>query len=965
MRRGRGANKRVDNTFSGDAHTVIQAGSIDRITLYGIPVHLSPLSAGAAALRWIAVGVLVGGGVAVTITGLSGPRGSGTAWLVIVGLAAVAAGHALGSTTRQRRLLSHGRHDNVLQNRVKAVVEGLAREQMRQWREELVVRRVQGNLLLPVMCRAAQPSLFDHWANIRGEGDDAPLDLDGDVADLDEVLARVPSRRLVVLGAPGAGKSVAALRLALRLLEQRDARGRLPVILPVASWDARRSGLWRWVAERLTIEHPELAVPTGAGTTLADEVARPDRLLLVLDGFDEIPAPQRAAALTALNEGVDEQTQMVLTSRTEEYRRAVQEADVLRAAPAVELRPLSVREVVECLRTSTRRTARDGSGLWSQVIVSLQDGTGGHAERLRAVLASPLMLGLALSVYAVADADPAELLDAEALSTRARIETHLMGRLVPAAYTPPPDVGPRPRWRAKDAERWLRGLAGNAVRDGAPGGELAWWRLYRRQTAAATACVVVFVYAATVALTAALPLHGSVRWLGIDCPFWAALALAGALPLAVALTDVHLAAPTPVRLSVRSRLPGIAARTVAGAAGVAMAWWSNVPTPQRPYPTGFPVPIAVVLAVFFVIRATPTAATDVTAGTPRALLRADRASALTAAVNLAVSGPRRWCLEALVLLPVPLLVTWQDHAGAGQTGPAAWAAANGGAVVLTFVYGLTASAWGRFAIARVLLASTRRLPWRILAFLDDARNRGVLRLSGGAYRLRHARLLDYLAGPGASPGPATSWSFGLPARWPAPLLAGAVLAAGAVSLAGTVGHLARPPGPYLPTPAACSLLNEQALTGALGATPIRDLDPPVDGGMFDEHATGRGNTWCSWHADNGSRLGLATQTAASTPALSAPDVAAQDFAWAVDDPDGHPGVDPGARPCDWRHEQVGLVPSEANAARWESLLLLCGNVLLDVEYRPASTVRPAAGTYATAQQLLKIATAKALHPVGG
>ncbi|MCO5974784.1 NACHT domain-containing protein [Actinoallomurus soli] len=884
----------------------------------------------------------------------------------VLGLFVAVAGLALTAygLVADRARADDQRHHDV-HSRVEAVLEGLAREQMRQWREELVMRRVQGRLLLPVTCRAAQPDLFDHWANIRGPADDAPLDLDGDVVDLDQVLTRVSSRRLVILGTPGAGKSVAALRLALRLLEERDAHDRLPVVLPVASWDARKTGLWRWVAERLTTEHPELAASTGAGTTLADEVARPERLLLVLDGFDEIPGPRRPAALTALNEGVDEHSHFVLTSRTEEYRRAVHAVDVLRAAPAVELRPLSVPEVVEYLRTSTRRTTQDGSGLWSRVIACLQDGTSAHAQRLRAVLVSPLMLGLARSVYASADTNPDELLDAAALPTRARIEGHLLGRLVPAAYSPPPDVGPPPRWRAKDAERWLRGLAGDAVRGDAPGGELAWWRVYRRQTAAATAGAVVIVYAAAVALTAALPLHGKVRWLGVSCPFWVALALAGALPLAVALTDVHLAEPAPVRLSLRSRLPGITARTVAGAAGVGLAWLSTMPTSKDPYPAGFPVPFALVLAVFFVVRATPTAATDVTAGTPRALLRTDRASALTTAFNLAVAGPRRWCLEALVLLPIPLLVTWQDHAGAGRNGAAAWAAAGGAAAALTFLYGLTASAWGRFTIARVLLVATRRLPWRSLSFLEDARNRGVLRLSGGAYRFRHARLLDHLAGPGASPVEASSWSSALPAQWPAPLLAGAVLAAAAVSLTGTIGRMARPSGPYLPTPSACSLLDAPALTAALGGVPTRDLDPPVDGGMFDTHTADRALTWCSWHTANGSRLGLATLTAASTPSLNASDVAVQDFAGEMNDPGGHPDVDPAARPCDWRHERVGLVPSEADANHWESIVLLCGNVLLDVEYRPAATIRPTAGTYSTAQRLLRVATTKALRPVSG
>ena len=110
---------------------------------------------------------------------------------------------------------------------------------------------------------------------------------------------------------------------------------------------------------------------------------------------------------------------------------------------------------------------------------------------------------------------------------------------------------------------------------------------------------------------------------------------------------------------------------------------------------------------------------------------------------------------------------------------------------------------------------------------------------------------------------------------------------------------------------------------------------------------------------------MATQTAASTASLDATDVAVQDFAWEMNDPGGHPDVDPSARPCDWHHEHVGLVPSEADVGHEESILLLCGNVLADVEYRPAATIRPAGGTYATAQRLIEAATVRALRSVSG
>lgn len=65
---------------------------------------------------------------------------------------------------------------------------------------------------------------------------------------------------------------------------------------------------------------------------------------------------------------------------------------------------------------------------------------------------------------------------------------------------------------------------------------------------------------------------------------------------------------------------------------------------------------------------------------------------------------------------------------------------------------------GRFLSARAWLALRGRLPWRLLAFVEDARERGVLRQVNGYYEFRH-RLLqrhlaeDEFAGPGdGSPG---------------------------------------------------------------------------------------------------------------------------------------------------------------------------------------------------------------------
>jgi hypothetical protein len=64
-------------------------------------------------------------------------------------------------------------------------------------------------------------------------------------------------------------------------------------------------------------------------------------------------------------------------------------------------------------------------------------------------------------------------------------------------------------------------------------------------------------------------------------------------------------------------------------------------------------------------------------------------------------------------------------------------------VALGITLGLTA--WGQWlALSRIWLPLHRRLPWSLIAFLDDACRRGVLRQAGAVYQFRHARLQAHL-----------------------------------------------------------------------------------------------------------------------------------------------------------------------------------------------------------------------------
>ncbi|MGA4843744.1 hypothetical protein [Streptomyces sp. G45] len=107
-----------------------------------------------------------------------------------------------------------------------------------QWAAEARLRRLQDPGPLNVHWSRAAPPLADHRHNT-WRGQPPPPVRDGDQR-LDRIVAtfrEIPSRRLVVLGEPGAGKTVLAVRFVLGALADRRVGDPVPVLFPLAGWD--------------------------------------------------------------------------------------------------------------------------------------------------------------------------------------------------------------------------------------------------------------------------------------------------------------------------------------------------------------------------------------------------------------------------------------------------------------------------------------------------------------------------------------------------------------------------------------------------------------------------------------------------------------------------------------------------------------------------------------------------------
>ncbi|BEL05346.1 hypothetical protein Q0Z83_035370 [Actinoplanes sichuanensis] len=336
----------------------------------------------------------------------------------------------------------------------------LARLVREQWRTESMMRALDDPDPMPVQWRVTgRTHLMDIAPNLTPGV--LTVASSSDVTDLVAQFRQLRRRRLVILGGAGAGKTTLAMQILLELLDSRDPDDPVPVLLSLAGWRADRQSLDRWIAERVAHDLPALADDT---ETVAAMV-RQGHVLPVLDGLDESDTDTQRANLAALNQSMISDSQVILTSRVEEYEAAVTAAGrVLSSAVVVEPEPLSPRAAAVYLERCLPPRPPDP---WNAVLAELRAGAGPLAE----VMTNPLGLWLLRMAYIGPRADPAPLLDRARFPDAATLRSHLLDRLVGAAIearTPsarPEDLfRPRGRHDPVDAARWLRFIAENLDR---------------------------------------------------------------------------------------------------------------------------------------------------------------------------------------------------------------------------------------------------------------------------------------------------------------------------------------------------------------------------------------------------------------------------------------------------------------------------------------------------------------------
>jgi transcriptional regulator with XRE-family HTH domain len=187
---------------------------------------------------------------------------------------------------------------------------------------------------------------------------------------------------LLILGAPGSGKSMLLLELAQQLVmqAQEEETYPLPVILPLSSWAQTRPPLEEWLITQLEQIYD---IPT----KLAKHWVQTEQIILpLLDGLDEMEAAALPACIAAINAyHCTYVAPLVVCSRYAEYEDAAKK-ERLHLQGALLVQPLSQEQVENYLgNVGTQATA---------LRVALH-----HDVDLQQLVTTPLMLNVLILAY--------------------------------------------------------------------------------------------------------------------------------------------------------------------------------------------------------------------------------------------------------------------------------------------------------------------------------------------------------------------------------------------------------------------------------------------------------------------------------------------------------------------------------------------------------------------------------------
>jgi hypothetical protein len=245
----------------------------------------------------------------------------------------------------------------------------------------------------------------------------------------------IPSRRMVILGGPGSGKTVLAWRIAREIIEHLSENESMPVVIPIGSWNPFEDDFLKWLKRQVS----DLSPTSETRVDLA-------RVLPILDGFDEFSTQLRAQALGVLDHERLANLPLIIVSRSEEFQYSLLWRHFVTGAAIIELQPIPREYVVQYLEGLPR-----GDFMFGGVNTIIRMLTDDRDGVLAQVLSSPFMLDIAGNSYVIAY--PHDLFEGAESGEAARVEDVLARSFARAR------IARTSRWQGSDVEKWMKEIA--------------------------------------------------------------------------------------------------------------------------------------------------------------------------------------------------------------------------------------------------------------------------------------------------------------------------------------------------------------------------------------------------------------------------------------------------------------------------------------------------------------------------
>ena len=248
---------------------------------------------------------------------------------------------------------------------------GILRQRVRRfWVDGVLSRTKDSTQLFPLRREILIDCVTSPWEGIA----QSPVESFDPNVPIDQ-LFEYAERSLLILGDAGSGKSTTLLELAEYLLKKSESSSResVPVLLHLSTWTRQHRSFEKWIVQELNAKYQ---IPQHIGREFVDE----RRLVLLLDGMDEVRTADQQGCIEALNDFLSRfmPPGVVVCARYTEYSAT---GSKLRMHGAMLLKPLTPEQIMDSITGST--------GARRPLIEAL-----GKHEALLELASCPLMLSM-------------------------------------------------------------------------------------------------------------------------------------------------------------------------------------------------------------------------------------------------------------------------------------------------------------------------------------------------------------------------------------------------------------------------------------------------------------------------------------------------------------------------------------------------------------------------------------------